>query len=774
MNPPTRPSSPSNDSHIAQDHERPALPPRAQSSSHLADHDASHSKERSHLEILLDSQHLTLKGTGVDVEPTRLSGHVILFLAEDTSLKEITLQFRGKARIPIPSSESLLTSNASSVTYVVCHHEWSFLKGDKKHARTVKAGRHVFPFELQIGGSLPSTIGTSAFGGASVCYKLRATAVRPGLNHNIQAITPVYIDRSFSHEALEYQQTLEIENTWPEKVMYSIVLPHKAWAAGDTLTAILKFSPIAKGVHVSNVRTTIQETTKIYARSGAQENTHVVAAARHAIVDGKATVVDPRHRYQSSSQASSSRIAVTGPSTSGSTSPTGIYSPARPSSPSGSSSAGPSTSTESQGQGEEENGEITVAITIPLPIVSITPTHSVEPIVVSHRVRWSILLRNLDGHTSELRCSLPVHILDHRLLDEARSFSAATRRLVLGSSDIPVEEETDRELPSYAAHIRDRVANMYLPEAATIRVSNPWVNRLESSQGPDVQESFTSFPPSRGPNSGSSTPLEAHQLSHLPQAPGPDGIATLDLLHSELLLSLSDSPLRRDFFTPEPRTPSDQASFELSHPPSQNRSRPQSRHNSRPPSPDGSHHDNASLHPGNNHGRNLQSIFRATMKPFTSLGHPHSLFSRHGNHNTHDDHHNTPPQSSHSDPSTGHRPQRSGIHTPSDHPVTGVDLIHRLFTEVPDYSIASRGFIGGVPPLESMRGLPSYEEAAKETVQRATSSDTDLTSGIAQVGLRSSSEGRSLSGDDAVPRLERRSSFPSVAVPSTTSSQSAD
>jgi hypothetical protein len=46
-------------------------------------------------------------------------------------------------------------------------------------------------------------------------------------------------------------------------------------------------------------------------------------------------------------------------------------------------------------------------------------------------------------------------------------------------------------------------------------------------------------------------------------------------------------------------------------------------------------------------------------------------------------------------------------------------MLHRAFTEVPDYSIASRGFIGGVPPLSSLQGLPSYEEAARDSRHRA-------------------------------------------------------
>lgn len=60
----------------------------------------------SHLDIALESNCVFLKGTGVDVEPAYLTGQVALTLTEPTSLKEITLQFRGKARLPAPASDS--------------------------------------------------------------------------------------------------------------------------------------------------------------------------------------------------------------------------------------------------------------------------------------------------------------------------------------------------------------------------------------------------------------------------------------------------------------------------------------------------------------------------------------------------------------------------------------------------------------------------------------------------------------------------------------------
>ncbi|KIJ18370.1 hypothetical protein PAXINDRAFT_8626 [Paxillus involutus ATCC 200175] len=156
-------------------------------------------KDGASIEIIVESDCLMLKGTGVDVEPTAPSGHVVLHLTEPTSIKGIALLFRGEARLPAPMHEA------------ICSHDWSFLEGQKHLSHTLKAGFHHFPFQLQLGGSLPSSIASTVYGGAHAYYKLRAVAVRPGLAHNMQAVMPISIIRSFAPEALEYQQSLEIE-----------------------------------------------------------------------------------------------------------------------------------------------------------------------------------------------------------------------------------------------------------------------------------------------------------------------------------------------------------------------------------------------------------------------------------------------------------------------------------------------------------------------------------------------------------------------------------
>lgn len=351
------------------------------------------------------------------------------------------------------------------------------MEGFKKHNHTLKAGKHLFPFELRLGGALPSSLATYVNGGASISYKLRATAVRPGLSANLTTVLPITLLRSFAPEALEYQQTLEIENTWPDKIMYALMIPHKAWAAGDELSVLLKFAPLQKGVRVLSVTTQLCETIKTLARGGYLEKSRNIVTRKHEIVDGKAI-----EEMQLRKMIQNKFNHETGQSHSGSSSPgypaggahsgfvSGATTPihgATGLSMSGSASgsmSGESSSSSAPGQPAtvDEDGtfdsEVTTVIKVNLP-ATLTPSHALDPIVVSYRVRWSVLLANLDGHTSELRCSLPIHILDFSLLEEARASTRVTRRLLFGwEEDRAREEEDDVVLPSYPSHVRDRIA----------------------------------------------------------------------------------------------------------------------------------------------------------------------------------------------------------------------------------------------------------------------------------------------------------------------------
>jgi hypothetical protein len=86
------------------------------------------------------------------------------------------------------------------------------------------------------------------------------------------------------------------------------------------------------------------------------------------------------------------------------------------------------------------------------------------------------------------------------------------------------------------------------------------------------------------------------------------------------------------------------------------------------------------------------------MEPASALTHPHWLASR-------------PDPKDPRMSSVDIQRRVKEISVPS--PPADSELLHRAFVEAPDYEIALRGFLGGVPPLSSMQGLPSYDEASR-------------------------------------------------------------
>ncbi|KAL5523549.1 hypothetical protein ACEPAG_7722 [Sanghuangporus baumii] len=790
------------------------------------------------LDISVASDQLYLRGTGVDVEPTLLSGNVVLHLSEPTSLKQIVLVFRGKARVPSnPHDPHVL--NSSPNQYIVCSHEWTFLEGEKKHSHTLKAGRHLFPFELRLGGALPSSLATYVNGGASISYKLRATAIRPGLAANITASIPITLLRTFASESLEYQQTLEIENTWPEKLMYSLMIPHKAWAAGDELTALLKFAPLAKGVRVLTVTTHLCETTKTLARGGHLEKTRNVVTRKHEIVNGRAVSVEDQQRKRlhnalrktlgeqsrpetgvsglsSHSGASSPGFATGGTSAfvSGTSTPVleGLVlarSGTRDSSGSAGSggaavgtSSGQTTNIQPEEQVDDgDSSEITTTITVPLP-PSLTPSHSLDPIIVSYRVRWSVLLANLDGHTSELRCSLPVHILDYSLLDEARAATLATRRLLFGGEDATqTEAEEETQLPSYPSHVRDRVAVEVRSEAAfaTQRSSGASTPLYEGASYP-----LSDFPGFIQDNASAS-----------PFAFG----APLSRVQTQSTIAQT---MARNAHSSAGGTPPDSSSAESSRP----NTRPSSRHerdgssgggvwssfsrprlhsraNSRAPSPERANQspqqhalalsatapsaaraDETHVHASNAASRQTHGLFSVTMKPLTSL----TSFTTPWHASSHtavlaQHFQNTYAHAQRSAATHGHLGNGAGMMTSASTgdlqalvqssgggrgvggvgggavpttPGTPNEVLTTSLSmsNVPDYFTASHGSGSAVPPLESSRGLPSYEDSEAQ-VSLLRSSPVRETQAGESVGTSMSEAQRAFSDTDLVSMFTR-------------------
>lgn len=253
------------------------------------------------LEIKLAASDLVFRGfTGEEFEPAVLKGEVILNLGESSSFKELSCVSPPCA---VPADCDCAGSSSPARTFAKCRtrrrtdgrrakvvwrdtsthhyehplffHDFSFLNpssssvphssGKGSHSHTLAAGRHVFPFSLHVPGSLPASLRTYT-GSCVTEYKLKAVASRPGFAADWKIRKQIRVTRGLGVDSAEYLQTLEIENTWPRKLAYAFTIPHKAYACGEIVPVSVKFSPLAKGVKIVSLVTTIREHTYVASR----------------------------------------------------------------------------------------------------------------------------------------------------------------------------------------------------------------------------------------------------------------------------------------------------------------------------------------------------------------------------------------------------------------------------------------------------------------------------------------------------------------------------
>jgi hypothetical protein len=611
------------------------------------------------------------------------------------------------------------TSRGHHHTHTVMTHDWSFLQGDKRHNHTLKAGHHQFPFSLMLDGNLPSTINTYN-GEANISYKLRANVVRSGFSSNFHTSRTFTLHRTYMNEALEFNQTLEIENTWPGKVMYSLTLPFKAYAAGDEIPVMLKFMPLAKGVRVMTVQSVLKEYTLVHTKHSQHSDQRVAASIKHELRNGKAYVVPETTartpgRPAAGSSTAVSAAASTNPSTANSRvpSPSQTPRPGRTSSerpadsyfPSQSEGAGPSSGASVAASDDEDvnigDDEINTAITIPIPAYT-TPSHTIHPLFVTHKIKWSCSISNADGHVSELRCALPIIILNHSQLEEARSASAATRNLLFGNGNADETQVVD--LPSYNNHVYDRVAVANSGQTSGFR----------STHATPMHSPSSPTPPASTSHSRPSSPTRRHSTADGSlAAPGAAEVPPRRQLtswdDSELLASLG-----------ELRIPSSHTSSPHDTPPdSRSPSRPLSRRNSR-----SGRSSRINSHAGSRAGSRASSPERSgsdmadrRVSSFTGLLHLGQSLKQRA-------HLPTKPilrTGSHFSPHTEMgRTASSSALSSGNHVRIGPTTLHNTgddadeeeeadpISRVPSYGVASRGFLGGgITPLDTT--LPTYD-----------------------------------------------------------------
>ncbi|KAI8875375.1 hypothetical protein K501DRAFT_280434 [Backusella circina FSU 941] len=311
------------------------------------------------LKIDLNTPEIILLGHASESAGKMLQGSIILNLTEPMKVRSVTLCFTGKMKVSW--SEGIgHHQHYHKQEKDIIEHKWQFLPmaavdHAHKKAFTMAPGEHKWEFELLLPGDLPQSLEAE---GGQVVYRLKATVERSAFLQNMVKKSVVRIIRCMLPSEFELIQTLEIHNTWAEKMMYDIILPSKVYSRGQPIPITFHIKPIASKLKVRSLTGTLKEYCTYTANDCSKTDTRIVKLKK---------AENPFLAAPLANDGMDSRTNVW-----------------------------------------------TKVVSLDVPPMS---SQSVfcdadnDMIRIRHKLKFVICLVNADGHLSELRCSVPVIII---------------------------------------------------------------------------------------------------------------------------------------------------------------------------------------------------------------------------------------------------------------------------------------------------------------------------------------------------------------------------
>lgn len=118
-------------------------------------------------------------------------------------------------------------------------------------------GNYEWPFELVINGSMAESI--EGMADSYITYKLKATVARGKLAYDLHTYKPLRIVRTLDPAALELSHAMTVENIWPNKVEYQLVIPQKAIVFGTSIPVEMRFTSLLKGLKLGQIKCVLYE-----------------------------------------------------------------------------------------------------------------------------------------------------------------------------------------------------------------------------------------------------------------------------------------------------------------------------------------------------------------------------------------------------------------------------------------------------------------------------------------------------------------------------------
>lgn len=355
----------------------------------------------------LDNDFIVFRGGDHEASGQLLKGVVVLCLKEPLKVEDVHLRLTGTSRIAWMEGKQTPTgihNQKIDRTTTVLRHSWPpFVKGNDHHSHILTPGNYEWPFELMLDGSTQESV--EGLYQTGISYFLKATISRGKLAKNHHAFKRLRIIRTLDPSALEFNHAMSVENIWPNKVEYSIVIPQKAVVFGSHVPLDMRFTPLLKGLEMGEITVRLLEMQEFSVPGhGALPRTH---KAEREVTHWTFEVKRDEHWQDD--------IEETG----------------------------------------QEGWNVHKELPLPQTLAKLLQDCSVEGIKIRHKLKLTVALKNPDGHVSELRATLPVTIYispnmaldDHGNLVTADAAEEATTE----------NEQSNMAPPGYGAHVLDQL-----------------------------------------------------------------------------------------------------------------------------------------------------------------------------------------------------------------------------------------------------------------------------------------------------------------------------
>ncbi|CAO3628384.1 unnamed protein product [Mucor fragilis] len=257
------------------------------------------------LKINVQSDEIVLLGHANEAAGKMLQGSLILNISEPIKVKSVNLSFVGKMKVSWSEGVGH-HQHYHKQERTILSHAWEFVKPQlisrtsnssqnatpHKKSTVLSAGQHKWDFELFLPGNLAQTLDSDV---GSVSYRLKATVERSAFVQNTIKKRNIRIVRCILPSQFELVQSLEIHNTWAQKMVYDISVPSKLYAFNDTIPISFKILPIASHLRVHAIMASIKEYCTYTANGHTKTDTRIVRLVRvdHPFSEAVSTTTSP-------------------------------------------------------------------------------------------------------------------------------------------------------------------------------------------------------------------------------------------------------------------------------------------------------------------------------------------------------------------------------------------------------------------------------------------------------------------------------------------------